>query len=290
VIAFLKRIFSPFVAIIGFINNHFKGMLFLLLLYVLFASPSENGLQEANLMSIDIHGAIEDARPVLEQIETAKNDATIQGVLLHVNSPGGGLAPSVELMMAVRELQEHKPVVAYGAGTMASGGYYAAIWAEHIVANPGAFIGSIGVLFQAPNIKPLADKLGIKEQVIQAGKYKQMGTFTRAWTKEEREALTHLIDEAYEMFAADVIHARNLNPEDLATFGEARLFLAHEAMKVGLIDELGSLSQAKTTLETLSGVQVPKWKTPSPWEKALARLGSEVRLQLHGLFYGFKAY
>lgn len=289
-IAFFKRLFSPFVALIAFINNHFKGMLFLLLLYLLFANPTDTSLQEANLLSIDIHGAIEDARPMLEQIDAAKNDPAIKGVLLHVNSPGGGLAPSVELMMAVRELQAHKPVVAYGAGTMASGGYYAAIWADYIVANPGAFIGSIGVLFQAPNIKPLADKLGIKEQVIQAGKYKQMGTFTRAWTQEEREALTHLIDGAYAMFTADVAKARELDPKDVEAFGDARLFLAHEAVTVGLIDELGSLAHAKATLEERSGVQEAKWKTPSAWEKALSRLGSEVRLHLHGLLYGLKAY
>jgi len=287
-LAFFKRLFAPFVAIIAFINTYFKSMLFLLLLFLLFGENAESPTLQANLVSIDVHGAIEDARPLLEQLQEAKENEAIKGVLLHVNSPGGGLAASVEVMMAVRELQAAKPVVAYAAGSMTSGSYYAAIWANQIVANPGAFIGSIGVLFQAPNIKPLADKLGIHEQVVAAGKYKQMGTFTREWDAQEREALTHLVEGAYAMFVEDVAKARGLKEEE--AFAQARVFLAHEALSIGLVDNLGSLQDAKEILIQLSEVSAARWQEPSQWEKALERLRSEVHLGVSTAFYGLKAY
>ncbi|MBN2963463.1 signal peptide peptidase SppA [Sulfurospirillum sp. T05] len=287
-LSFFKRLFAPFIAIIAFINTYFKAMLFLLFLFLLFGDTAESPTLQPNLVSIDVHGAIEDARPLLEQLQEAKENEAIKGVLLHVNSPGGGLAASVEVMMAVRELQAAKPVVAYAAGSMTSGSYYAAIWANQIVANPGAFIGSIGVLFQAPNIKPLADKLGIHEQVVAAGKYKQMGTFTREWNTQEREALTHLVDGAYTMFVEDVAKARGLKEEE--AFAQARVFLAHEALNIGLVDSLGSLQDAKEILIQLSEVSAARWQEPSQWEKALERLRSEVHLGVSTAFYGLKAY
>lgn len=287
-LSFFKRLFAPFIAIIAFINTYFKAMLFLLFLFLLFGDTAESPTLQPNLVSIDVHGAIEDARPLLEQLQEAKENAAIKGVLLHVNSPGGGLAASVEVMMAVRELQAAKPVVAYAAGSMTSGSYYAAIWANQIVANPGAFIGSIGVLFQAPNIKPLADKLGIHEQVVAAGKYKQMGTFTREWDAQEREALTHLVEGAYAMFVEDVAKARGLKEEE--AFAQARVFLAHEALNIGLVDSLGSLQDAKEILIQLSEVSAARWQEPSQWEKALERLRSEVHLGVSTAFYGLKAH
>ena len=173
----LDLIKKPFIwigAVLGYIQNHFKAMLFILLLVLIFGSQEE--LNNPNLAVVKIEGEILNIEEILENIDKADKDEHIKGVLLHVDSPGGALAPSIELSMAVKRLSVHKPVVAYAAGSMTSGSYYASIWANHIIANPGAFIGSIGVLFQAPNVAELAKKLGISEQIITAGDYKQMGT------------------------------------------------------------------------------------------------------------------
>ena len=273
-----------------FINDHFKAMLFLLLIYLLFIDGTQDPLQSPNLISIDIQGAIEDARPLMEKLQDVKEDNTIKGVLLHVNSPGGSLAPSVELSLAVKELAKVKPVVAYAAGSMASGSYYASIWSDRIFANPGAFIGSIGVLFQAPNLQPLADKIGIKEQVIQAGEYKQAGTFTREWTPKERASLKEMIDDAYAMFVSDVAAARKLDITNKDTFANAKVFLASKAKEVGLIDAVGSESEAKAYLVEKSGVEKPRWAKPDPWEKAMQRLGQEGTSTLMNVLHGLKAY
>lgn len=245
--------------VISYINDHFKAMLFMLLLLFIF-NPFEETLQKANLTTIKIEGQIENIDSLLVNINQAISDKNIKGVLLQVDSPGGALAPSIELSMAIKRLNEVKPVIAYAGGSMTSGSYYASIWTKKIIANPGAFIGSIGVLFQAPNIKPLADKLGITEQVVTAGDFKQMGTFTREWTPLERGALRELIDDAYKIFTTDVADARGLKIEDVNQFANAKVFIAHKAKKIGLIDEVGSLYIAKRELEKLSHVTNPIWQ------------------------------
>lgn len=266
--------------VISYINNHFKAMLFLLLLFFLFYPMGEQGLGQANLVTIKLQNEIGNIDSILEEIESAAADENIKGVLLEVNSPGGALAPSIELSMAIKRLNEQKPVIAYASGSMTSGSYYASIWTRKIIANPGAFIGSIGVLFQAPNIKPLADKLGISEQVITAGEYKQMGTFTREWNTLEKNALRELIDGAYALFVSDVASARGLKIEDAKEFANAKVFLAANAQKVGLIDAVGSLYIAKKELEKLAHVEQAIWKKPDQIDLFLKELKASTKLSL----------
>ncbi|DAB35009.1 MAG TPA: signal peptide peptidase SppA [Sulfurospirillum sp. UBA12182] len=282
-------IFFRFIGrIITYINNHFKAMLFLLLLFLLFNPFGKEALQQANLTTIKLDTQIENIDKLLVQIEEAHQNPHIKGVLLQVDSPGGALAPSIELSMAIKRLNEVKPVIAYASGSMTSGSYYASIWTRKIIANPGAFIGSIGVLFQAPNIEGLAKKLGISEQVITAGAYKQMGTFTRAWNEQEKAALNELIQNAYMLFVSDVASARGLKIEDAKNFADARVFIAHKAMKNGLIDEVGSIYQAQIELEKMANVTNPIWEKPSEMELFLQELKGTNVLNLFNLKSGLR--
>ena len=282
-------IFFRFIGrIITYINNHFKAMLFLLLLFLLFNPFGKEALQQANLTTIKLDTQIENIDKLLVQIEEAHQNPHIKGVLLQVDSPGGALAPSIELSMAIKRLNEVKPVIAYASGSMTSGSYYASIWTRKIIANPGAFIGSIGVLFQAPNIEGLAKKLGISEQVITAGAYKQMGTFTRAWNEQEKAALNELIQDAYMLFVSDVSSARGLKIEDAKNFADARVFIAHKAMKNGLIDEVGSIYQAQIELEKMANVTNPIWEKPSEMELFLQELKGTNVLNLFNLKSGLR--
>ncbi|NCD11803.1 MAG: signal peptide peptidase SppA [Epsilonproteobacteria bacterium] len=274
----LKKPFLWIGAIFNYIQNHFKAMLFLLLLVLIFGSQDE--LKTPNLAIVKLEGEILNIEEILENIDKAQNDENIKGVLLHVDSPGGALAPSIELSMAVKRLAEKKPVVAYAGGSMTSGSYYASIWSNYIIANPGAFIGSIGVLFQAPNVAELAKKLGISEQVLSAGEYKQMGTFTREWTQKERGALKSLIDDAYDLFVKDVATARGLNLAKPDEFANAQVFIASKALNVHLIDEIGSLASAKTKVEELSNVTHPVWQKPDAMDKWMKKLESSAKLPL----------
>lgn len=280
---FIKQPFIWIGAILGYIQNHFKAMLFILFLVLIFGSISEDKLETPNLAIIKIEGEITKIDEILENIDKAQKDTHIKGVLLHVDSPGGALAPSIELSMAVKRLASHKPVVAYAAGSMTSGSYYASIWSNYIIANPGAFIGSIGVLFQAPNVAELAKKLGISEQIITAGEYKQMGTFTREWTPKEKGALKELIDDAYALFVKDVSEARGLDANNPKEFANARVFIAGKALHVKLIDEIGSINEAKEKLETLANVKAPIWEKPDKMDKWMKRLESSAQLPIFNL-------
>lgn len=277
----LKKPFIWMGVLLSYIQNHFKAMLFLLLVVLIFGSQEK--LETPNLAIVKIEGEILNIEEILENIDKAQKDEHIKGVLLHVDSPGGALAPSIELSMAVKRLAEQKPVVAYAAGSMTSGSYYASIWTDYIMANPGAFIGSIGVLFQSPNVAELAKKLGISEQVITAGDYKQMGTFTREWTAKEKGALKELIDDAYALFVSDVAKARGLDATNPNAFANAKVFIAQKALHVKLIDAVGSLHEAKAKVVELSHVQSPIWEKPDPMDKWMKKLEGSAKLPLFNL-------
>lgn len=288
---FFATLFSPIKWILSLINNYFKSFLFLLLLYLLFGdNVSDKNLVQPNLVSIDIHGTIMDSKDILEKINKAKDDTNIKGVLLHVNSPGGALAPSVEIAYAIKDLKDKKYVVAYGAGAMVSGSYYASIWSNKIIANPGGFVGSIGVIFQSYNAEELMNKIGLKAQTIKAGKFKEAGTYTREWTPQEEEALQKLIDSSYSLFISDVARARDLNISDKAIFADAKVFLSYDAKKVGLIDEVGTLSDAQNSLIALSGVKNPVWEKPDKFDIVVKKITSQSVKTLIDALYGLKAY
>jgi len=286
---FLATLFYPITAFLRFIQRYFKSLLLLLLLFLVFGVPSADKMKPANLMKIELNGPIFDSESFLQQIEDAEK-SNIKGVLLVVNSPGGAVAPSVEMALAIKRLKEKKPVVAYASGIMASGSYYASIYSSKIIANPGSMIGSIGVIMQSPNVKELADKLGIKEQVVKAGKYKQIGTPTREWTDIERGELQTMIDDTYDMFVTDVAKARGLDKNKKTEFADAHVFTARMAKKVGLIDEVGSIHEAEKLIEKLSKVIFPSWKKKDRMEKFMDKLAVEGVAKVYSYFYGLKAY
>ena len=186
---FLSKLFFPITAPIRFIQRNFKAVLFVTLLVYIASSTDPKDLEVVNIQTIELNGPIMSATEILEKIEKAKNNSNIKAVLLTVNSPGGAVAPSVEIYYALKELREVKPVVAYASGIMASGSYYAAIGANKIVANPGSMIGSIGVIMQSVDASELMSKIGVKTQTVKIGTFKEAGTPTRQWTKAERDEL-----------------------------------------------------------------------------------------------------
>lgn len=277
----LKQPFLWIGAILNYIQNHFKAMLFVLIVLLIVASQEE--IKNPNLAIVKIDGEILNIEEILDNIDQAQKDEHIKGILLQVDSPGGALAPSIELSLAIKRLAEKKPVVAYAAGNMTSGSYYASIWSNYIIANPGAFVGSIGVLFQSANIAELAKKLGISEQTITAGEYKQMGTFTREWTPKEKEALKGLINDAYDLFVKDVATARALNLAKPNDFANAQVFIASKALSIHLIDEVGSINDAKEKVAELAHVAKPVWQKPDPMDKWVKKLESSSQLPIFNL-------
>jgi len=281
---FIKKLFLPITIPMKFIQDHFKAMLFLLLLFILFAPENEQSLKTNNLQEISIVGLIMDSTEIVAKIDEAANSDSIKGVLISVNSPGGAVAPSIEIAYAIKRLKEKKPVVAYAKGTLASGSYYASIWADEIIANPGSMVGSIGVIMKGADLSEVMQKIGIKTQGVHAGKYKELGTTDRPWSDYEVNELNKVIQGTYDMFTADVADARDLNLSKRDFYANAHIFTAKQAMEVGLVDSLGVSYDAKKRVVKLSGVKNPVWNTEDKFDKFIKKLSASTAITLHTYF------
>ncbi len=281
--------FSTIGKFIKWIGEHFKGMLFLLIVAVVFMPKSSTPLETANLQEIKLSGPIMSADSILKEIEKAQKDTNIKGVLLNVNSPGGAVPPSIEISYAIKELQTHKPVIAYASGIMASGSYYASIFAKKIIANPGSIVGSIGVIMESADVSELMKTIGVKTQTVKQGTYKEAGTPTRKWTKEERAELETLTKDTYELFVSDVASARGLKTEDAKTYADAHIFSSKRAKEAGLIDAIGVKSEAKTMLKKEANVTKAVWKKKDKFDSFMDKLEGKSMLHIQNYFYGLKS-
>ena len=280
----LRKIFLPITIPMKYIQNHFKAMLFLLLLFLLFAPQSDDDFTPNNLQQINLVGPIMEVTEVLEQIEKAQINDNIKGVLFVIDSPGGAVAPSIELAYAIKRLKSVKPVVVYAKGTIASGSYYASIWANEIIVNPGSMVGSIGVIMQGADLSGIMDRIGIKSQSVQAGKYKKVGTGDRPWTSYEVNELNKVINGTYDMFTQDVANARGLDIKKRDMFANAHIFTAAQAKEVGLVDKLGVSYDAKQRVIELSGVANPTWNKENKFDKIMKKLSASTAVTLHTYF------
>lgn len=253
------KIFSIFTKPLEFITKNFKAFVFLLVVVLLFAPKGEEVKQDANVARINLYGAILQSDSFLEELEKLEKDSNIKGILLVIDSPGGAIAPSVEISEAIKRVNLKTPIVAYAQGAMASGSYLAGVWADSIVANRGALLGSIGVIINGADISELADKLGIKPQTLKAGIYKEAGTFMRKWDSNEEEMLKGLLKEQYQMFVEEVATARKIDAQKESSFAQGRILSAKSALEFGLIDKVGNLYDAQNFLFQKAKIQEPKW-------------------------------
>lgn len=281
--------FSAIGRAIKWIGQHFLGMLFLLIAFVVLMPTSTTELKPANLQEIQLTGPIINVDALLKEIEEIQKDTKIKGVLLNINSPGGAVPPSIEIAYAIKALKEHKPVVAYASGIMASGSYYASIYANKIIANPGSIVGSIGVIMESANIEELMNTIGVKTQIVKQGTYKEAGTPTREWTPEERAELERLTKDTYDLFIGDVASARGLDIKQSKDYADAHIFSAKRAKDAGLIDRVGVKSEAKEEVAKLAKVKEPVWKEKDKLESFMEQFANKSWMQLQNYFYGLKA-
>lgn len=208
----------------------------------------------------DSDSAAIQARKALDE---AAQDKTVKGVLLIIDSPGGTVAMSQELNAAVRRVSAEKPIVASLGDVAASGGYYTAVAADKIVANPGTLTASIGVIIHNMNAqKLLNDKLGVQAVTIKSGKFKDILSPYRPATAEEMALLQGVVDDSYRDFIAAVLRGRLREIKDPATraqreasiraVADGRVVLGGEALKVGLVDEIGDGYHAEKLLQVMA--------------------------------------
>lgn len=204
---------------------------------------------------IRIEGPIIDSKETLDELKDYVKDTSIKAIVLRIDSPGGGVAPSQEIYEEVRKAVAKKKIVVSMGSVAASGGYYIAAPATKIVANPGTLTGSIGVIMEIPNIESLMNKIGVKTEVIKSGQHKDIASIFRGIKKEEREILQDVLDNVHEQFIEAVAEGRKMVHDDVKRIADGRIFTGQQALKVGLVDELGNLEDAMKAAAKLSGIK-----------------------------------
>ena len=178
-------------------------------------------------------------RETIELIKKAGEDPDVSVILIDINSGGGTIVASKELMRAVRSAE--KPVVAYINELGASGAYYAASAADEIIADEDSLTGSIGAVSQVDNYAGLMEKLGLNVSMVASGEYKSMASPFDEFTGEERALLQEIVDGAYGAFRADILKNRpSLDAERLDAVSDGRLLSGRQALEAGLVDHTGS--------------------------------------------------
>jgi protease IV len=196
-------------------------------------------------------------RFTLDSIDQAINNDSNKGLMIYVNSPGGGVYESDELYLKIKEYQKitGRPVYTYMGPMAASGGYYISAASDKIIANRNCWTGSIGVTMGTYyDITGLLKKYGVKSVTITAGKNKAMGSYTDPMTPEQLAILQSLVDEAYDQFVTIVAEGRGLDKAQVIKLADGRVYTAKQALALGLIDEIGTFDQAIATMKKDQGL------------------------------------
>jgi len=202
---------------------------------------------------ITIEGLIRSDRDRVDALERLGRSSA-RAVIVHINSPGGTTGGSEQLHDSLKRLKDQKPMVVVVEGLAASGGYIAALAADHIVAQSSALVGSIGVLFQYPNFTDLMKTLGVKVEEIKSTPLKAAPSPFEPASPEARAAVEAIVKDSYDWFRGLVRDNRKLEGDELARVTDGRVFTGRQAIDLKLIDELGDEKQALAWLAKEKGI------------------------------------
>lgn len=227
------------------------------------------GTEKGKVLLISVKGNISDdvkkeflrTRPsmvqeIVSQLRMAEKDRQIRALVIKIDSPGGSATASDILyheILAFKQRTDTKVVVAM-MDVAASGGYYVALPADYILAHPTTITGSVGVVFMQTKVAGLMKKIGVEVDVSKSGEKKDMGSPFRPSSKEEQIIIQGLTDKLGQRFLNLVAHHRNLDKKRLKKIASARVYLADEALRVGLVDKIGYLSEALAEAKKLAGL------------------------------------
>jgi protease-4 len=243
----MKKVFLVFIGL-------FILLIVISLIFVLLQKNIPIG-ESQRVALVRIEGMIIDSKDTIDEIKEYTKDPLIKAIVLRIDSPGGAVAPAQEIYEEVRKAVAKKKVVVSMGTVAASGGYYIASPATKIIANPGTLTGSIGVIMEIPNVEGLMNKLGIKTEVVKSGRHKDIASVFRGIKKEDREILQQVLDNVHEQFIIAVADGRKMLYDDVKKIADGRIYTGEQALKAGLIDELGNLEDAVQAAAKLSGIK-----------------------------------
>ncbi|MCM3162824.1 signal peptide peptidase SppA [Metabacillus litoralis] len=256
----------------------------------------DEGSEFSKILVLNVNGVIQDTgedvtsffstagykhQTFLDMIEAAGEDNTIKGVILRVNSPGGGVVESAEIHKKLLELKEtsKKPLYVSMGTQAASGGYYISTAGDKIFAAPDTLTGSLGVIMQSINYGGLAEKYGVKFETIKSGPYKDIFSPTREMTEDERNILQSMVDNAYAGFVDVITEGRPLSEDQVRKVADGRIYDGRQAKEIKLIDELGYFDDTVEAMKKdlkIKDAQVIQYGTALGFESLLSMTASKV--------------
>jgi protease-4 len=207
-------------------------------------AAKSSSFHRAQIARVEVNGLITDDREMQELLQDLRDDPAIKAVILSIDSPGGTTTGSEALYESVRKVSEKKPVVAVLGTVAASGGYIAALSADHVVARGNTLTGSIGVLFQWAQLSGLMEKIGIDVQSVKSAPLKAEPDPFHKPSPEALAVTRDLIASSYDWFLGLVAERRGLDPAVARKLGDGRVYTGFQAVKNGLVDEIGGEEQA----------------------------------------------
>ncbi len=237
------------------------GLFFLILIltgtvsfirYAWFSSSSP--AEYDHVQVVDVAGVIYSSTSFVRDLKKHAEDKRTKAIVLRINSPGGLVAPSQEMFDAIRHVDEKIPVVASMATVAASGGYYIAVGARKILANPGSMTGSIGVIMEFANTQKLYQWAKMDRFSITSGKFKDAGSPLKNMTPEDKELFQSMVLDIYSQFRNTVKTRRSLDDASMDKVADGRVLTGSQAFKAKLVDGLGGLEEAIAEAKTLAGL------------------------------------
>jgi protease IV len=247
---------------------------FLLLLFMMVRSDGRTALVAGDRVGVvEVTGPITDSKKVLKELDDFREQDNVKSVVVRIDSPGGSVGASQEIYDAIKQTRKTKKVVASMGSLAASGGFYIACAAEKVFANPGTLTGSIGVIFEIPNVQGTLKWAGIQVQTLTAGKMKDAGSPFRELSADERAYFQGVLSDVHKQFIDAVAEGRGLSADEVRPYADGRVFTGRQAKEWKLVDSLGGFDAAVREAAKLAGISgKPKLEYPRQEKKFLRDL------------------
>jgi protease IV len=228
---------------------------------------------------LDIEGLIDDDQRFLRDLRRFRDDPSVKGYVININSPGGVVAPSQSIFQELRRTRDEDsvPVVAAIGGVGASGGYYIALAADSIFALPGSITGSIGVIMEIPDASELMQKVGVRVESVKSAEHKDVGSPFRPMGAGDRAILDSLVLDVYDQFVEAVVTEREIGRDQVVLVADGRILSGRQALQARLIDRLGNREDALSAAGRMAGlgsdprIVRPPEDRPTIWDVVFGR-------------------
>jgi protease-4 len=242
------------------------GVLFFFFIFILIAvytlfsggSDTENITYGTGgtIALVELKEPITDSELIVRQLKRFRENPSVKAIVFRIESPGGGVSASQEIYEEVKKTRESgKPIIVSMGSVAASGGYYIAVGADRIVANPGSVTGSIGVISQFVQIDGLLSKVGVTSSTIKSGKLKDAGSPFRKMTEADKAYFQEMVDDIFDQFVSTVAKERKLKKSYVKSLADGRVFTGRKAYELKLIDTLGTYEDAIDIAASMAHIQ-----------------------------------